>query len=30
MALVEMLAYVGDSLSYTQDAIATEGLTDTA
>ena len=30
MALVEMLAYVGDSLSYTQDAIATEAYLGTA
>ena len=30
MALVELLAYVGDHLSYQQDAIATEAYLDTA
>ncbi len=30
IALVELLAYVGDHLSYTQDAIATEAYLDTA
>lgn len=30
VALVELLAYVGDHLSYTQDAIATEAYLDTA
>jgi len=30
MALVELLAYVGDHLSYSQDAIATEAYLDTA